>query len=48
MIPHSSIESSEIVDFIRVEGNVYTHKQIERRNGRLYMRLKRRLLPIEV
>jgi len=33
-------------DFITVDGNIYTHKQIETRNGIVFMRMKKRLLPI--
>jgi hypothetical protein len=29
-------------DFITVEGNVYTHKQVEIRNGLIFMRMKKR------
>ena len=34
------------VDFITIEGNVYTHKQIEIRNGITFMRMKKRILPV--
>jgi len=36
---------NEKQDFITVEGNIYTHKQIETRNGIIFMRMKKRLLP---
>ena len=32
------------IDIVSVDGTVYTHKQIEIKDGRLYMRLKRRNL----
>jgi len=32
------------IDIVSVNGTVYTHKQIEVREGRVYMRLKRRNL----
>ena len=35
---------NEKLDYITIEGNVYTHKQIERRNGITFMRMKKRLL----
>ncbi|KHO50879.1 MAG: hypothetical protein QT04_C0048G0005 [archaeon GW2011_AR11] len=38
------MESSEKIDIVRVDGTLYTHKQIEVRDGRIYMRLKRRNL----
>ena len=42
------MESSKImndkIDIVSVNGVVYTHKQIEVREGRVYMRLKRRNL----
>lgn len=31
-------------DYITIEGNIYTHKQIERRNGITFMRMKKRFL----
>ena len=34
------------LDFITVEGNVYTHKQIEKKNGLVFMRLKKRILKV--
>ena len=36
--------NDEKVDYITVEGNSYTHKQIEKRNGIVFMRMKKRLL----
>ncbi len=36
----------EKIDFIDIDGNTYTHKQIERKNGLVFMRMKKRLLPI--
>ncbi|MBI2101128.1 hypothetical protein HYT53_00790 [Candidatus Woesearchaeota archaeon] len=35
---------NEKQDFIIVDGNIYTHKQIETRNGIVFMRMKKRLL----
>ena len=32
------------LDYITIEGRVYTHKQIEIRNGITYMRMKKRIL----
>ena len=32
------------VDYITIEGNIYTHKQIERRDGITFMRMKKRFL----
>ena len=31
-------------DYITVDGNIYTHKQIEIRNGITFMRMKKRVL----
>ena len=31
-------------DFITIEGNIYTHKQIETKNGIIFMRMKKRFL----
>lgn len=31
-------------DYITIEGNIYTHKQIEIRNGITFMRMKKRFL----
>ena len=33
-------------DYITLEGNVYTHKQIETKNGIVFMRMKKRILPL--
>ena len=38
---------NEKVDYITVEGNIYTHKQIERRNGITFMRMKKRFLSLD-
>ena len=35
---------NEKLDFITIEGDTYTHKQIEKRNGIVFMRMKKRLL----
>jgi len=32
------------LDFITINGNIYTHKQIEKRNGLVFMRMKKRIL----
>lgn len=37
--------NDEKLDFIEVDGNNYTHKQIEKRNGLVFMRMKKRILP---
>jgi len=37
---------NKIIDIVKVKGNSYIHKQIETRDGMLFMRLKRRQLPI--
>ena len=39
--------NDEKLDFITVEGNIYTHKQIERRNGITFMRMKKRFLSLD-
>jgi len=31
-----------IMDIIRYERNYYVHKQVEKRNGRIYIRMKKR------
>lgn len=36
--------ANDTIDIVRVDGTLYTHKQIEVREGRIYMRLKRRNL----
>jgi hypothetical protein len=38
--------NNEKQDFITVEGNIYTHKQIEKRNGLIFMRMKKRFLDL--
>lgn len=40
------ISDNETVEYINLEGNIYTHKQIENRNGILYMRMKKRVLKV--
>ncbi len=35
------------LDFITIEGHTYTHKQIERRNGLTFMRMKKRLFILD-
>ena len=35
------------LDYINVDGSVYTHKQIEFRNGVIFMRMKKRVLKNE-
>jgi len=37
-------ESSKVIDIVRKQGNFLIHKQIEIKNGLLFMRLKRRAL----
>ena len=34
----------EKIDYITIDGNIYTHKQIEKRNGITFMRMKKRFL----
>ncbi|MBI1935827.1 hypothetical protein HYS31_05290 [Candidatus Woesearchaeota archaeon] len=36
------------LDYITIEGNVFTHKQIEFRNGLTFMRMKKRVLKAAV
>jgi len=35
-------------DYITISSDVYTHKQIEMRNGILFMRMKKRLLKVPI
>ena len=35
---------NEKLDYITIDENTYTHKQIEMRNGIVFMRMKKRLL----
>ena len=39
-----SFENSKKIDIIRVSNNFFTHKQIENRNGLLFMRMKKRAI----
>ena len=39
-----TFSDDEKVDYITVEGNILIHKQIEKRNGITFMRLKKRLI----
>ena len=39
-----SFSGNDKADYITIEGNIYTHKQIERRNGITFMRMKKRFL----
>ena len=39
--------NSEKQDIISFDGFVYTHKQIETRNGAVFMRMKKRILKIK-
>ena len=32
------------LDYITIEGRVYLHKQIEKRNGAIFMRMKKRFI----
>ncbi len=34
----------EKLDFITIDGNIYTHRQIEKKNGLVFMRMKKRIL----
>ena len=36
---------NEKVDYITIDKGVYLHKQIERRDGVIFMRMKKRILP---
>jgi len=36
---------NEKLDYITVNGNIFLHKQIEKRNGILFMRMKKRHMP---
>ena len=35
---------NEKLDYITVEGNTYTHKQVEFKDGLVFMRMKKRLM----
>jgi hypothetical protein len=37
---------NEKVDYVTIDGNIYTHKQIERRDGLVFMRMKKRFLEL--
>ena len=39
-----NFSDNDKVDYITVDGNIYTHKQIENRNGIIFMRMKKRFL----
>jgi len=41
-----NFSNDEKLDFITIDGNICTHKQIEIRNGITFMRMKKRLLKI--
>ena len=41
-----NFSNDEKLDFISIDGNIFTHKQIEKRNGITFMRMKKRLLKI--
>ncbi|MBI2558908.1 hypothetical protein HYW20_06310 [Candidatus Woesearchaeota archaeon] len=36
------------VDYITIEGDVFTHKQIENRDGIVFMRMKKRFIKTDV
>jgi len=38
------LSDNEKVDYITINGDIYTHKQIERRNGITFMRMKKRFM----
>ena len=37
---------NEKLDYITIEGDIYTHKQIEKKDGLIFMRMKKRFLKI--
>jgi len=39
-----TFSDNDKVDYITIDGNIYTHKQIETRNGLVFMRMKKRIL----
>jgi len=39
-------ENSKVIDIVRQQDNFLIHKQIEIKNGRLFMRLKKRSIPV--
>ncbi len=41
-----SFSDNEKLDYITIDGRTYTHKQIETRNGIIFMRMKKRILPL--
>ena len=38
--------NSKVIDIVRYKDNFLIHKQIEIKNGRLFMRLKKRSIPV--
>lgn len=34
----------EKLDYITIEGDIYTHKQIEKKDGLVFMRMKKRIV----
>ena len=41
-----NFSDNEKIDFITIDGNIFTHKQIEKKGGITFMRMKKRLLKI--
>ncbi len=39
-----TFSDDEKLDYITIDGNVFIHKQIEKRNGIIFMRLKKRII----
>ena len=39
-----TFSDDEKLDYITIDGNIFVHKQIEKRNGITFMRLKKRIL----
>ena len=42
-----NFSDNDKLDYITVDGNIYTHKQIEIRNGIVFMRMKKRLIEFD-
>lgn len=40
----SNFSGKDMRDYITIDGNIYTHKQIENRNGLVFMRMKKRII----
>ena len=41
-----SFSDKDKKEYITLDGNIYTHKQIEFKNGLVFMRMKKRILEI--